>query len=100
MELSEYLRWTEKAILDGDEAQARVILHKAQKDYPESVDVYLLFARVAEKREHAVYCLRTAKRLDPSNPEVNRLWSEIKNSGWGKSSSNLVNSIVGRLAER
>ena len=97
MELSEYLRWAEKALVDGDEVQARMILHKGQKDFPESADLYLLFARVAEKREHAVYCLRTAKRLDPNNPEVNRLWMEIKNSGWGKSS--LVSGIVDRLAE-
>ena len=54
MELSEYLKWAEKARVDGDEAQARMILHKGQKEYPESADLYMLFAQVAEKREHAI----------------------------------------------
>ena len=100
MELSEYLSGAENAVTTGDEAQARAILHRAQKDFPESAAIYLLFARVAEKREHAVYCLRTAKRLDPDNPEATRLWLEIKDSGWGKSSTNLVNTMFDRLAER
>ena len=100
MNLRSFLSAAEDAIMSGQEAQARAILQKAQRAYPDSVEVYLLYTRVAQKREHAIYCLQAAKRLDPSNPETNRLWSEIQDTGWGDSPSSLVNEIVNRFADR
>ncbi|NIM92098.1 MAG: hypothetical protein GTO18_00065 [Anaerolineales bacterium] len=56
-----------KAASQGNRKKARSILRKIDKQYPKNEEVYILFAQVAEKPEHAIYCLQEVLKLNPKN---------------------------------
>lgn len=58
----------------NDAARARSLLSQAIKADPRNEEAWLLFADVAEKKEHAIYSLEQVLKLNPVNMEaVDRL---------------------------
>lgn len=51
----------------GDVKRARVVLSRAIQANPRDESAWLLLASIAGKREHAVYCLEQALKLNPAN---------------------------------
>lgn len=51
----------------GNEQQARDILHKVLKEDPRNVDAWLLTALVAEKKEQSLQYINKALNIDPNN---------------------------------
>ncbi|NIS78644.1 MAG: hypothetical protein GTO14_00060 [Anaerolineales bacterium] len=52
----------------GDYTRARAILREASKLDPNNVEIFLVFAKVAQKREHAIQCYQRVLEIDPYNP--------------------------------
>ncbi len=52
----------------GDYVRAREILREVAKRDPMNEQVYLLFAQVAQKREHAIMCYKRVLEINPQNP--------------------------------
>lgn len=63
----EYASLLEQARQERDPARARALLSKALKIDPRSEVAWLLFSEVAEKEEHAIYCLEQVLKLNPHN---------------------------------
>lgn len=52
----------------GDRARARTILREVVKRDPTNEQAYLLFAKVAQKREHTLQCYQRVLEINPYNP--------------------------------
>ncbi len=81
MDISPSLEQVKILIKRGQKREARSLLRQIVKNEPNSPDVYILFAQVAEKREHAIYCLEQALRI---NPEHQYALEELERSQWGE----------------
>lgn len=57
-----------QAFKRGDHVRARAILREVAERDPTNEQVYLLFAQVAQKREHAVMCYKRVLEINPDNP--------------------------------
>lgn len=67
-----------KAAHKGDRARARELLREAAARDPNSEEVYLLFAQVAQKREHAIYCLQRVLEINPYNDLAHRALEKMQ----------------------
>jgi hypothetical protein len=67
-----------KAAEEGDRARARELLREAAARDPSSEEVYLLFAQVAQKREHAIYCLQRVLEINPDNDFAHRALEKMQ----------------------
>jgi tetratricopeptide (TPR) repeat protein len=57
-----------QAYTRGDHVRARAILREIAKRDPTNEQAYLLFAKVAQKREHAIMCYKRVLEINPDNP--------------------------------
>jgi len=86
MEISSSLNQARRLIQKGKRKQARSLLREIAKSYPKNEEVYILFAQVAEKREHAIVSLQQALKINPDNTTaqdllINLISSFTKSSG-------------------
>jgi hypothetical protein len=51
----------------GDYSRARSILRDAARDDPYNEEILLLFAKIAQKREHAIHCYERVLEINPYN---------------------------------
>ena len=65
-------------IKDGKRKQARSLLREIAKKEPHNDEVFVLFAYVAEKHEHAIYCLEQALKINPDNEFAQQLLLKIQ----------------------
>ena len=75
---------TQQAFLKAIEAAkqkdfhtARELLRKIIQAEPNNIDAWLLFARVAKKREHAIKCLERVLELNPKHQYAQQLLTKI-----------------------
>jgi membrane protein YdbS with pleckstrin-like domain len=62
----------------NDLVRARSLLSQVIKADPHNEEAWLLFAGVAEKKEHAIYCLEQVLKLNPVNMEALDLLNALK----------------------
>ena len=63
----EFANLLEQARQEANPARARALLSQAIKTDPKSEVAWLLFSEVAEKDEHAIYCLEQVLKINPEN---------------------------------
>jgi len=63
----EFANLLEQARQEANPARARALLSQAIKTDPKSEVAWLLFSEVAEKNEHAIYCLEQVLKINPEN---------------------------------
>lgn len=56
-----------QAYTRGDHVRAREILREVASRDPTNEQVYLLFAQIAQKREHAIMCYKRVLEINPEN---------------------------------
>jgi tetratricopeptide (TPR) repeat protein len=64
----------------GDRARARNILREIVKRDPTNEQVYLLFAKVAQKREHSIQCYQRVLEINPYNPIALKALEKVQNA--------------------
>jgi tetratricopeptide (TPR) repeat protein len=74
----ELLNLLEQARQTADPARARALLSKALKTDPKSEEAWLLFSEVAEKNEHAIYCLEQVLKINPANLQAAQKLDALK----------------------
>ena len=67
-----------QAISNGDKASARNILQNVIRADPSNESALMLFVQVAEKPEHARYCLERVLQINPNNVQAAQ-WLEALN---------------------
>ncbi len=67
MDTNLILRQATLAAQASDKVQARALLKGVIQQEPRNEAAWLLYAEVAEKEEHSIYCLLKVLELDPSN---------------------------------
>lgn len=67
-----------KAAQRGDRARARELLREAAARDPDSEEIFLLFAQVAQKREHAIQCLQRVLEINPYNDFAHRALEKMQ----------------------
>jgi hypothetical protein len=72
------LEMARKAAQRGDRARARELLREVAEREPNNEEVYLLFAQVAQKRDHAVYCLQRVLEINPYNEFARRALEKMQ----------------------
>jgi tetratricopeptide (TPR) repeat protein len=70
MDIGSSLEQVRLLIKQGNKKEARSLLRKVAEKEPNNEHVYLLFAQVAEKREHVVLCLKRVIELNPKNEKA------------------------------
>lgn len=66
---------------------ARELLRKIIQSEPNNIDAWLLFARVAQKREHAIKCLERVLELNPKHQYAQQLLTKITSDHTQKQST-------------
>jgi tetratricopeptide (TPR) repeat protein len=64
-----------------DFQSARTLLRDILKEDPHYVDAWILFAHVAQNREHAIYCFERALFLDHDNTYVRQQLARLRAAG-------------------
>jgi hypothetical protein len=72
------LEMARKAAQRGDRARARELLREIAEREPNNEEVYLLFAQVAQKRDHAIYCLQRVLEINPYNEFARRALEKMQ----------------------
>jgi hypothetical protein len=72
------LEMARKAAQRGDRARARELLREIAEREPNNEEVYLLFAQVAQKRDHAIYCLKRVLEINPYNEFARRALEKMQ----------------------
>ncbi len=60
------------AAKQGDKVRARSILAEIIKQEPQHEEALLLFAEIAEKKEHAIYCYEQVLKFNPESKAANQ----------------------------
>jgi tetratricopeptide (TPR) repeat protein len=79
----------------GDRARARSILREAVKRDPTNEQVYLLFAKVAQKREHTIQCYQRVLEINPYNPIALQALGRVQNAGAAQVSQKPIQEPAG-----
>ena len=79
MKYSQTLDKARQAISSGDKATARSILKAVISTDPNNESALMLFVQVAEKPEHAQYCLERVLQINPNNAQAAK-WLETLNA--------------------
>ena len=67
MDISTSLEQVRTLIRRGKNRKARSLLREIATLDPKNEEMYLLFAKVAEKREQTIYCLEQVIKINPNN---------------------------------
>ncbi len=67
MDTNQILRKATLAAQVSDNVQARALLKEVIQQEPRNEAAWSLYAEVAEKEEHSIYCLLKVLELNPSN---------------------------------
>ena len=65
-ELQQALEYANK----GNKFEARALLRKIIQNDKKNEQAWLLFSRVAEKREHEIQCLENVLKINPNNEQA------------------------------
>jgi tetratricopeptide (TPR) repeat protein len=69
-----------EAAKQKDFAKSREILRTIIKTEPKNIDALLLYARVAQKREHAIKCLERVLEINPKHQYAQQLLTKISSN--------------------
>jgi hypothetical protein len=75
---SSWFQHVQTAIRQGDKNQARNLLKAVIGQDPNNEEALLLFAQVAEKPEHARYCLERVLQINPNNAQAAKWLEALK----------------------
>lgn len=78
MDTNPILRKAALAAKAGDKVQARALLKAVIQQEPRNEAAWLLFAEVAEKDEHAIFCLLKVLELNPSNESAKSVLNALR----------------------
>ena len=67
MDIKSALNRARALVNQGKKKQARNLLREIAKLDPKNEEIYLLFAKVTEKREQTIYCLEQVVKINPNN---------------------------------